>query len=87
MNWPGYFVLFTLKKGQDPGLILVYFTMLSIYHEYLGYNNLLSECLCYGSLSQPTTTLYCLYDMDTADQSDTILGYNTTSVNMAQSKY
>lgn len=35
MNWLGYFVLFTLFnyfKGQDPGLILVYFIMLFIQH-------------------------------------------------------
>lgn len=53
MNWLGYFVLFTLFnyfKGQDPDLILVYFIMLSIYHEYLGYDNLQSEGLCYGNL-------------------------------------
>lgn len=75
MNWLGYFVLFTLYnyfKGQDPGLILVYFIMLSIYHGYLGYYNLQSEGLCYGNLRY-SLLQHCTVYMTWTQQTSLIL--------------
>lgn len=75
MNWLGYFVLITLYnyfKGQDPGLILVFFMMLSIYHEYLGYNNLQSEGL-YAMAVFDSLLQHCTVNMTWTQQTSLIL--------------